>query len=219
MAKDSTGIILALGGAGLAYYGYTQGWFASLGFGTPAQVSAAGAAFVGGAGATPAMAAAQQQAAAQAALLNQLASQGKPTSTGAPVSSSVPALGTVVNTASDIAAQAGANLLYIVPGATMAGQAPAGYVLMAVTDRTAAPSGFVYLRADVANKFLNDSNGVIQQLNQLNATNTGYIPQALLTIASLSNTPSADLSGVKAAITAGGLSGLGAFEIRRWLRA
>jgi pyruvate/2-oxoglutarate dehydrogenase complex dihydrolipoamide acyltransferase (E2) component len=32
MAKDSSSIILLVGGAAVAYYGYTQGWFASFGF-------------------------------------------------------------------------------------------------------------------------------------------------------------------------------------------
>ena len=40
MAKDSTGLILLAGGAAVAYYGYTQGWFASWGL-SPAAATPA----------------------------------------------------------------------------------------------------------------------------------------------------------------------------------
>jgi hypothetical protein len=45
--SDSTGMILLVGGALVAYYGYTQGWFSSLGIGT-STISATGAALPAG---------------------------------------------------------------------------------------------------------------------------------------------------------------------------
>ena len=41
MAKDSTGLILLAGGAAVAYYGYTQGWFASWGLSPTAAATPA----------------------------------------------------------------------------------------------------------------------------------------------------------------------------------
>ena len=146
MAKDSTGTILLLGAAGLAFYGYTQGWFnallVSLGMPIPAgTINPNGPTIIDtvtGKTLTPA-----QQAALTAAAAAQTGSAATPAPT-------VPALGTTVTSAAQVAAQVGANDPYILPDATTYGaysvSPPMGYASFNLTDK-----GNVLLRQDVAN--------------------------------------------------------------------
>lgn len=131
MAKDSTGTFLLIGAAGLAYYGYTQGWFSSL-FGTST------------AGSTTLTAA--QLAAIQAAA----GSLNPPPTASATPPPEVPALGTTVTNANQALQQVAANDAYILPDAgtfaTLQTALPAGYNVAQTTDK-----GGILLRSDVYN--------------------------------------------------------------------
>lgn len=119
MAKSSTGTILLLGGAGVAVYGYLNGWFSSLGLGPVVA-------------ATPAAAA---QAATQGVILyvtpsGTLSSTPTPYSYNAGGSASVPA--------------PVSNPPYIVPAQNPVPAVPSGYTAVNTLD-----SGTVFLRNDV----------------------------------------------------------------------
>ena len=194
MAKDS-GTILLLGGLGVAAFGWYKGWFASFGFPGPAATPSTTI--------TAAQLAAMQQAAAAAA-------SGSGSSSGP----SIPAVGTVVD-AAGIAAQVAANDSYIVPSASAVSQAPTGYVMVGVADKSAAPAGVIYLRADIAKKNVDTANAAIDALNTAaqiqweaqNAMNPGAFPaptpQQPITAQTL------QLKDLKSIV---GLSGLGDFQ-------
>lgn len=106
MAKGSSNTILLLGAAGVAFYGYTQGWFNSIlsSFGPIINVGGGGSS-----GTNPQLTAAQA-AAIQAAAAKQGSAPIPPVAT-------VPPLGTIVKNAGEVQAQAAAKDPYILPDA------------------------------------------------------------------------------------------------------
>lgn len=182
----STGLIVMLGAAAVAIYGYTQGWFTSL---TTVPVT------------TPATGATQTS--------NPITNPATQI-VNAP-SSSVPPLGTIVNNGNDIAAQAAAHLAYINPSAAAVSQAPSGYTMVHVSDMSAAPSGVIYLRNDIAQKDLATANAVINAANQVAqvmAATSGqpYVAQGLLSLSD----GSFKLANLQSGVS--GLAGLGYYN-------
>lgn len=134
--------------------------------------------------------------------------------------STPPAPGKVADTAG-ITKQVAAQDPYIVPSAAAVGQAPAGYVMVHVQDKAVAPSGVIYLRADLLQKNLDAANAVIAALNTAgkvqydallglsiqnpftNPTPPTFIPATPLTAETLS------LKDIKSIV---GLSGLGEYQ-------
>lgn len=131
-----------------------------------------------------------------------------PTSTTAAApAASVPALGSVVHTAADLAAQVAARDPYIFPDSSLIGQAPAGYVLAkdATVSETGTVDGSFYLRADVAQAVL----GVINLINAAASGGTGATQQ---TLATLYLAPVSNLAQIKTIMSSSGLSGFGDFQ-------
>lgn len=196
MAKDSTGILLLLGGAGVAYWGYTQGWFASFGL-TPAGTAAAPAtnptpnATITAAQAAAVLAAAQAAAAAASA------------------SAPPPALGTTVTSATDVLKQIGAQDPFVIPDAATAaaiGAPPSNYGAVTTTDK-----GVVFLRPDVYSAVQNLISGRLAKIAAANAAGT---PVAATSIQNATNVTLAD---IQSTMSLQGLSGLGAWELNRHL--
>lgn len=135
--KGGSGMLLMLGGAAVAVYGYSQGWFDSIfGGGTPVYAPIA----------PPPAPTGNPIANAATQIVN------------AP--STPPPLGTVVNNANDIDAQLKAKMAYIIPdssnlAALAAPLVSAGYINMTYVITTDAVTGApvtatLYVRPDVA---------------------------------------------------------------------
>jgi len=124
--------------------------------------------------------------------------------------SAPPPLGTIVTNANDIAAQVTAKLPYIVPDPTVISSAPAGYVMVAATDKAAAPAGAFYLRGDIAAKMLS-----IDQIAAAAAANaTGDSGTQTLTLNDLGSNQWAAQNPAQVLQVTGmkGLRGLGGFR-------
>jgi len=155
MAKDSGGMLLLLGAAGVGVYGYMNGWFAQWGLGPAATplvgapagtipVSAAQAAALGLPVGTSFITQAQWAALSSGSAA---AGSGLPANAGT-ATTAVPSMGTTVTNATDALAQVAARDAYILPDpatfATLSASLPANYGTVITTDK-----GGVLLRPDV----------------------------------------------------------------------
>lgn len=125
----------------------------------------------------------------------------------APAGPAIPAFGTIVHSLSDVAAQAAAKDLYIIPDAATISQAPSGYTLVKCSDMTACPGGALYVRNDAASALVATTNSVMGAVAQA----TG-VPATPVTLANLYQFPISDLSGLQSSIKTAGLSGMGDFQ-------
>lgn len=185
------GMMLLLGAAAVGVYGYMQGWFDTL---IPAAVLP----------------------------------KSNPTGTTNPITnpktqivnapSTPPAVGVVVNSGNDVAAQAAAKVPYILPSNAIVSQAPSGYALVKVKDTGGVNSGFIYLRNDIAQKDIDSANAIVAQVNQaakelwdvqyaMNPQTAGPMPTPV---------PPVDRDTLSLPDLKAGVSGLGYYRSRDW---
>jgi hypothetical protein len=130
--------------------------------------------------------------------------------TPAASTASVPALGSVVHSAADVAAQVAAKDPYILPDNSVISQAPVGYVLAANSTpaETGTTNGQFYLRSDVA-------DAVVALINAVNTAAGRGASASLLT---LYNFPIANLAQLKTIMSSKGLTGLGDYQRHMYTR-